>query len=87
VGCVGSHDDNFFDLGGDSLRAVRLANLMGGNFGIRVSPAQLFDRPTLAAQAELLEGGSSAAWSARAGKAAARGEARKARITGVAHRR
>lgn|ERR1700676_4964923 len=43
---VGVHDD-FFALGGDSIRAVRVT-AMAQNAGIRVTTYQLFEHPTIA---------------------------------------
>lgn len=41
----------FFALGGDSFRAVQLANGISGEFGIRAGTAMVFERPSLRAQA------------------------------------
>ncbi|WP_181923869.1 non-ribosomal peptide synthetase [Streptomyces inhibens] len=48
-------EDNFFDLGGDSITSLRLMSRMGGAFGVDVSPRDFFDAPTIAALAERLE--------------------------------
>jgi acyl carrier protein len=48
-------EDNFFDLGGDSITSLRLMSRMAGTFGVELSPADFFDRPTVAALAEVLE--------------------------------
>ncbi|MFE4975819.1 amino acid adenylation domain-containing protein [Kitasatospora sp. NPDC056651] len=48
-------EDNFFDLGGDSITSLRLMSRMTGAFGVELSPADFFDRPTVAALAEVLE--------------------------------
>ncbi|MEV7771732.1 amino acid adenylation domain-containing protein [Kitasatospora sp. NPDC086791] len=48
-------EDNFFDLGGDSITSLRLMARMAGTFGVELSPADFFDRPTVAALAEVLE--------------------------------
>ncbi|MEV6766727.1 amino acid adenylation domain-containing protein [Streptomyces sp. NPDC051105] len=50
---VGPHDD-FFELGGNSLRAVRVAARLTGS-GRPVTAAQLFDSPTVAALVTELE--------------------------------
>ncbi|WP_438036430.1 amino acid adenylation domain-containing protein [Sorangium sp. So ce204] len=50
---VGIHDD-FFELGGDSLLAVRVAS-RAGQQGIRISPGQLVQRPTVERLAEAAE--------------------------------
>ena len=47
---VGAHDD-FFDLGGSSLLAVRLATRLRDVFGIALSPHALLQAPTVAALA------------------------------------
>ncbi|MFJ8585177.1 amino acid adenylation domain-containing protein [Streptomyces sp. NPDC093595] len=57
---VGLHDD-FFALGGNSLRAVRVAaRLTGDGEGGAVTAAQIFEAPTVAALAAALEAGSRA---------------------------
>ena len=45
---------NFFELGGDSMRAARLLARIHDAFGRRLSLAQFFQKPTLAATAERL---------------------------------
>jgi acyl carrier protein len=47
--------DNFFDLGGDSLRATQLATLAAEEFGIDVPSALAFDAPGLARQAAWID--------------------------------
>jgi aryl carrier-like protein len=57
---VGLHDD-FFALGGNSLRAVRVAaRLTGDGEGGAVTAAQIFEAPTVAALAAALEAGTRA---------------------------
>jgi acyl carrier protein len=51
---AGLHD-NFFDLGGQSLLLVRLHGALERDFGSTIPLVQLFQRTTVAAQAELLE--------------------------------
>ncbi len=56
IDAVGIHD-NFFDLGGDSLLALRLTAQLSQVCGVAVEPRMLFERPTiaeLAAQVDLL---------------------------------
>ncbi|MEV4096074.1 amino acid adenylation domain-containing protein [Streptosporangium saharense] len=47
-------EDNFFDLGGDSVTSLRLMARMGRAFGVEVSPRDFFEAPTIASLAELL---------------------------------
>src|SRR6266545_2129447 len=54
VAAVGA-DDDFFALGGDSLRATQLATLACDTFGTEVTVALVFDAPVLAAQAGRIE--------------------------------
>ncbi|MEM7307334.1 MAG: amino acid adenylation domain-containing protein [Planctomycetota bacterium] len=53
---VGAHDD-FFDLGGHSLSAVRVASLLGTALGREVPVVQLFEHPTPAGLAAWIESG------------------------------
>lgn len=46
--------DNFFDLGGHSLLAAQVANRLAPRYGIEVTLAELFERPTIASLAELI---------------------------------
>ncbi|MFK0169602.1 phosphopantetheine-binding protein [Streptomyces sp. NPDC090306] len=48
-------DDDFFDLGGDSLTAARLAALLHDRLGHDLSPADVFDLPTISALTHELE--------------------------------
>jgi AMP-binding enzyme/AMP-binding enzyme C-terminal domain/Phosphopantetheine attachment site len=50
---VGLHD-NFFDLGGHSLLLVKLRTVLGREFGREVALVELFQRTTVATQAERL---------------------------------
>jgi acyl carrier protein len=50
---VGLHD-NFFDLGGHSLLLVKLRAALGREFGREISLVELFQRTTVASQAERL---------------------------------
>jgi acyl carrier protein len=40
-------DDNFFDLGGESFEAVRIITRIREELGCEISPADLFDQPTI----------------------------------------
>ncbi|MGW8847676.1 amino acid adenylation domain-containing protein [Streptomyces xiamenensis] len=48
-------EDDFVALGGHSLLAVRLVMRLGSEFGVRVRLHEVFERPTVAAMARLLE--------------------------------
>ncbi|GAA2553672.1 hypothetical protein GCM10010435_25080 [Winogradskya consettensis] len=50
---VGVHDD-FFELGGYSLAATRIAALVGEVFGVDIPLRAVFDAPTVAAQTQVL---------------------------------
>ena len=52
---VSGVDDDFFALGGDSLRAAQLAARVEATFGVRASASLVFDVPVLAHQAGWLE--------------------------------
>jgi hypothetical protein len=51
---VGVHDD-FFDLGGQSLAALRVINMVARRLGCQVSLGALLEHPTVAGLAELLD--------------------------------
>src|SRR5205807_2511261 len=48
-------DDDFFSLGGDSLRATQLAAVVGEAFGVVVTASFAFEAPVLADQAARVE--------------------------------
>jgi amino acid adenylation domain-containing protein len=48
-------EDNFFDLGGQSLRAIPVLTAISARFGIDLSVQDIFDRPTLAGLAQRIE--------------------------------
>jgi amino acid adenylation domain-containing protein/thioester reductase-like protein/non-ribosomal peptide synthase protein (TIGR01720 family) len=50
-------DDNFFELGGHSLLAIQILFKIRGAFAIELPMRSVFDRPTIAAQAELIQSG------------------------------
>ncbi|WP_370949850.1 amino acid adenylation domain-containing protein [Amycolatopsis sp. cg5] len=51
---VGVHD-NFFDLGGDSILSIQVISRVRSRLGAAPSPRQLFDTPTVAGLAEVVE--------------------------------
>lgn len=51
---IGIHDD-FFDLGADSLTATGLVAQFRAAFGVDLSLASLFERPTIAGMAEIID--------------------------------
>ena len=56
LGCARpGRDDDFFELGGQSLDAVRLATRAGRRFGVDVPAMMIFERPTLGAYARGVE--------------------------------
>ncbi|MFJ1764997.1 amino acid adenylation domain-containing protein [Amycolatopsis sp. NPDC088138] len=54
-------DDSFFDLGGQSLQAMRLLNRVKADLGVDLLINVLFDKPTVAELAEHIEGAAAAA--------------------------
>ncbi|GLY53409.1 non-ribosomal peptide synthetase [Lentzea sp. NBRC 102530] len=56
VGRVGA-DDDFFELGGDSILSIQVASRLRSALGADVSPRQLFDTPTVRALAEAVRPG------------------------------
>jgi len=55
--------DDFFEVGGDSLRAVQLLARLAAAFGRHLSPALMAREPTVAALAQALRAEGSATWS------------------------
>jgi amino acid adenylation domain-containing protein len=53
---VGAHD-NFFEIGGHSLKASALASRLSAEFGVPVSLRMVFDAPTVAELAVIVAGG------------------------------
>lgn len=47
-------DDDFFELGGNSLKAMRLLTILYKEFGIRIKVKEMFKRPTIALIAEYI---------------------------------
>lgn len=48
-------DDDFFDVGGDSLKAARIVTTLRSEFGVDVGMRHLFERPTIAGLAEIVD--------------------------------
>src|SRR6185369_5824885 len=48
-------DDNFFHLGGESLRATRAVSQMNAAFNCRLSLPRMFEAPTIRQMARLVE--------------------------------
>ena len=59
--CVGVHD-NFFEIGGDSILSIQVV-ARAAREGLRLTPRQLFERPTIAGLVEFA-GGEVEAWNA-----------------------
>ena len=78
-------DDNFFDLGGDSLSALQVVSLLRKELNAQTSVVELFEGPTVGALARLIAGRQDGerGFDERLG----RGEARRARLQGGPRRR
>jgi acyl carrier protein len=72
-------DDNFFDLGGDSLRIGRIGRRLGEVLGREVPLTDLFEHPTISAIAAHLGAAPAAATANTTDRAGLRGEARRER--------
>ena len=59
---VGRHD-NFFEVGGHSMRAMQLVAQVGKSFGVELTLRNVFESQTLAGMAEIIE---ALSWSNRA---------------------
>ncbi|RJQ77862.1 SDR family NAD(P)-dependent oxidoreductase [Amycolatopsis panacis] len=86
---VGVHDP-FFDLGGTSLIGLVMIGRLAKEFGVELAPATLFERPTVAEFAALLDRADTEPAApepaAAAAEVAARGERRRARAAGLRKR-
>jgi acyl transferase domain-containing protein/acyl carrier protein len=80
---IGVHD-NFFDLGGDSLTAVQIATQLKKEFGLPIPVVKLFEGPTIASLAGILDPNTAAnpAFARRQERGARRREKRKVRAAG-----
>ena len=47
--------DDFFDVGGDSLKAAQIVIALRSEFGVDVGLRHLFERPTIAGLAEIVD--------------------------------
>lgn len=84
VAGVGVHD-NFFDLGGNSLVALRVIRAIRSQLGVELPPTSLFEAPTIHRLAALLGGGGAAEESPQVDERRDRGARRRQRHV-VAHR-
>jgi len=73
--------ENFFQLGGDSLSALQLVQRIRETFDLPVSPVAVFEAPTIAQMAALLDAFDNPP-AGHASAAQSRGEARRARLKG-----
>jgi acyl carrier protein len=48
-------DDNFFDVGGDSMKAAQIITALRSAFGVDAGMRHLFERPTIAGLAEIVD--------------------------------
>jgi acyl carrier protein len=75
-------DENFFDLGGDSLDVIRLVDLIEKELGPRISPVAVFKEPTLAGLARVVRGDGDSAWARMLDSSRKRGLAMRSRRVG-----
>ena len=47
-------DDNFFEIGGDSLKGVQLVSQLNEHFGLEIPVARFFEAPTVGSLAALV---------------------------------
>jgi len=48
-------NDNFFELGGDSLLGLQVVTQMNSELGVKITPASLYEAPTVAAVAAIID--------------------------------
>ena len=77
---VGIHD-NFFEIGGTSLRAVQVISKLRSQLDVEISLINMFEKPNIKALASLLEGDSETATSKASSASRQRGEQRRANRT------
>jgi microcystin synthetase protein McyA len=74
-------NENFFDIGGDSLKAVQVISQLRSALDTEISVISLFEKTTISAMAAMLKAkGSQEAWNQKSASSRKRGEKRKARI-------
>jgi microcystin synthetase protein McyA len=74
-------NENFFDIGGDSLKAVQVASQLREAFGTKITITNIFEKTTVSAMAAMLKSnGSQEDWNRKSASSLKRGEKRKARI-------
>jgi acyl carrier protein len=80
-------NENFFDIGGDSLKAVQVISQLRKALDTEITIISLFEKTTISAMAAMLKAkGSQEAWNQKSASSRKRGEKRKVRIKKRMHR-